>query len=75
MKMIQEKLTYSGIFVNEEVEITERSPRATGQILRISLTLQSRGPVHLNAHADYIIYTNSCARINPEGIAFEPDTH
>jgi hypothetical protein len=73
MKIIPDKLTYSGIVVSEEVEITERSPRATRQVSGISLTLQPMGLVHLNAHTDYFIYTNSRARSNPEGIPFEPE--
>jgi len=75
MKITQEKLIYSGIVVNEEVEITERSLCATKQVSGISLTLPPMGPVHLNAHADYFIYTNSSARNNSEGIPFEPETH
>jgi len=75
MKTIQDKLTYSGIVVSEEVEITERSPRATRQVSEISLTLQPMSLVHLNALADYFIHTNSRARSNPEGMPFEPQTH
>jgi hypothetical protein len=75
MNIVREELTCSQTVVSEEAEITERSPRATGQISGIPLTLQPMGPVHLNAHVDYFIYTNSCVRNNPKGIPFEPETH